>query len=61
MEFYEMERDILRLMVECKMTLSPVVQERLRFLENTNSLDVEVYDIVPSSEFKYDSSSERSG
>lgn len=61
MEFYEMERDILRLMVECKMTLSPVVQERLRFLENTNSLDVEVYDIVPSSEFKYDSSSESWG
>lgn len=59
LELYEIERDVLRLMVKNNQQLTPEAQDRLRFLENSDAMNVKVYDIAPTSEFMFDTSSEK--
>lgn len=59
MELYEMEREVLRLMVKNNQRLTPEAQERLKFLESSDAVNVKIYEIEPTSEFIFDTSSEK--
>lgn len=59
MELYEMEREVLRLMVKNNQRLTPEAQERLKFLESSEAANVKVYEVESTSEFVFDTSSEK--
>ena len=59
MELYEIEREVLRLMVKNNQQLTPEAQERLKFLESSDAANVKVYEVEPTSEFVFDTSSEK--
>ena len=60
MELYDLELNVLRAMVKCKIQMSPEVQERLKFLESGGtSSNVKVYEVESEKDFLYDSSSEQ--
>lgn len=58
-ELYEIEREVLRLMVKNNQQLTPEAQERLKFLESSDAINVKVYEVEPTSEFVFDTSSEK--
>ncbi|HIR89570.1 MAG TPA: hypothetical protein IAC96_11545 [Candidatus Fimimorpha faecalis] len=57
MELYELEREILKNLVKFNVQLPADLQERLSFLENGGTSNVKIYEIEPTGEFLYDTSS----
>lgn len=57
MGLYELERDVLRHLVERKVNLPAEWQDRLGFLESGGTSNIKIYDASPDSVFLYDSSS----
>ncbi len=57
MGLYELERDILRHLVERKVNLPEEWQDRLGFLESGGTSNIKIYDAVLGNGFLYDSSS----
>lgn len=57
MELYEVELRVLRLMVKNNLQMSEEVQERFRFLEAGGTSNVKIYDVAPTENFVFDSSS----
>jgi hypothetical protein len=57
MELYEVELRVLRAMVKNNLQMSEEVQERLRFLEAGGTSNVKIYDVAPTEDFVFDSSS----
>lgn len=57
MGLYELERDVLRHLVERKVNLPEEWQDRLGFLESGGTSNIKIYDTSPDSGFLYDSSS----
>lgn len=56
MELYDLERDVLRSMVQNKISMAPELQERLTLLESGNNMNINVYTIEDTDDFVYDSS-----
>lgn len=56
MGLYELERDVLRHLVEQKVNLPEELQDRLGFLESGGTSNIKIYDIDSDSGFLYDSS-----
>lgn len=56
MGLYELERDVLRYLVEQKVILSEELQDRLGFLESGGTSTIKIYDVGASEEFLYDNS-----
>lgn len=57
MGLYELERDVLRHLVERKVNLPEEWQDRLGFLESGGTSNIKIYDADSDNEFLYDSSS----
>lgn len=57
MGLYEMERDVLRHLVERKVNLPEELQDRLGFLESGGTSNIKIYDADSDNGFLYDSSS----
>ena len=57
MELYELEREILKKLVEFNVQLPADLQERFSFLENGGRSNVKIYEIEPTGDFLYDTSS----
>lgn len=57
MGLYELERDVLRHLVERKVNLPEEWQDRLGFLESGGTSNIKIYDADSGSKFLYDSSS----
>lgn len=57
MGLYELERDVLRHLVERKVNLPAEWQDRLGFLESGGTSNIKIYDTDTDNEFFYDSSS----
>lgn len=56
MELYDLERDVLRNMVQNKISMTPELQERLTLLESGNNMNIKVYTVDDTDDFMYDSS-----
>lgn len=57
MDLYTIERDVLQKLVASGVQLTAEIQDRLRFLESGGTADVKIYQVEPTDEFIYDSSS----
>lgn len=57
MELYNLERDVLRKLVQLGCNLDEEMQERLNFLESGGTANIEIYDISDDKYFYFDNSS----
>lgn len=57
MGLYDLEREVLRQLVEQKVTLPADLEERLGFLESGGNPNIKIYDVDTLNDFLYDSSS----